>query len=235
MTTPTQREALDKVLQAGRRSLHTCFPAKVLAYDAAAQTVDVEPQLMRELEDDEGALVYERLPTLYDVPVQFPRAGGWYFGLPPQPGDFVEIQCAEQSTLAWRDTGVVSEPGISQPHGLNGCIAKPGWYPDTQKIPNLSTTDLVIGKVDGSASIRIKADGSVTLAADAGAEALALARLVDEKLTKLQRAFDNHTHLTAGTGSPTPPTLLATPKTPPGTSVPVGALGSVAASKVRGV
>ncbi len=235
-TTPTQREALDAVLRAGRRSLHTCFPAKVLAYDVAAQTVDVEPQVMRELQDDEGGLEHERLPTLYDVPVQWYRGGGRYFSLPLKAGDFVEIVCAEQSLLVWRDKGEVSEPGVSQAHGLNGCMARPGWYPDTKKLANVSDTDLVIGKDDGSASIRIKPDGTIVLSSETGAQALALANLVDARLKVLQAAFDLHVHATAALGTPSPPIV---PNPPPpgavGVTIPIGVLASVAAKRVKAV
>ena len=227
MTTPTTREALDRVLEAGRRSLHTCFPAKVLAYDASQQTVDVEPQLMRELSDDDGALGYETLPTLYDVPIQWPRAGAFVITFPIKAGDYVEILCAEQSTLVWRDLGKVSEPGLSQPHGLNGCIAKPGWYPDTQKLSGVSTSDLVIGNEDGSSTIKLKADGTVTLASDAGAQALALANLVRAELVALKTAITNAVTTPGPDGGASFKTAL------------VGLLqtwpGDVAASKVRAV
>jgi hypothetical protein len=225
-TTPTQREALDAVLRAGRRSLHTSFPAKVLEYHAAEQTVDVEPQLMRELQDDEGRLEYERLPTLYDVPLQWPRGGGRAITFPIAEGDFVEVTCAEQSTLVWRDKGEVSEPGISQAHGLNGCIAKPGWYPDTKRLTNVSTTDLVIGKEDGSASIRLKPDGTVTLSGDAGAVALALAPLVEKAI---DAAIKGHTHTVSTTG-----TAAAQAGTTAGGAL-SGTVLSTAASKVKGV
>jgi hypothetical protein len=224
-TTPTQREALDAVLRAGRRSLHTCFPARVLAYDVAAQTVDVEPQLMRELQDDEGALGYETLPTLYDVPVQWPRSGDQAFALPIKPGDFVEVQCAEQSTLVWRDKGEVSPPGISMPHGLNGCMARPGWYPDKLKLTNVSATDIVIGNLKTDATIRIKPDGTVVLGGEAGALALALAPLVEKAI---EAAIHGHTHTVTTAGSST---------TQSGTTV-GGILGgsvlSTAAKKVKG-
>ncbi len=222
-TTPTQREALDAVLRAGRRSLHTCFPAKVLAYDVAAQTVDVEPQIMRELQDDEGHLEHEKLPVIYDVPIQWYRGGGCYIGVPLKVGDFVEIQCAEQSLLVWRDKGDVSEPGISQAHGLNGCMARPGWFPDTRKLESVSATDLVIGKDDGSASIRIKPDGTVALGGEAGA--LALAPLVEKAIAA---AIKGHTHAVTTTG---------TAETQTGTTaggILGGAVLSTAASKVKG-
>ena len=199
MTTPTSRDALDRVLKAVRRSLHTAFPARVLAYDVEAQTVDVEPQLMRELEDDEGALHYEQLPVLYDVPVQWQRAGGFVLTFPIAVGDYVEIQCAEQSTLAWRDTGEVSEPGLSQPHGLNGCIAKPGWYPDTLRLSGVSTSDVVLGTEDGDTTIRIQSDGTVVLGGLSGARAVALADRVEAELNAIKTTLGS---LTGGSNAP---------------------------------
>ena len=226
MTTPTTREALERVLKGGRRSLHTSFPAKVLAYDVAAQTVDLEPQLMRELEDDEGALEYETLPTLYDVPVQWPRAGGFVVTFPVKPGDFVEVQCAEQSTLRWREKGAVSEPGISQPHGLNGCIAKPGWYPDTKRLTVVNTTDLVIGKEDGSSTIRVKPDGAVVLGGEPGAQLVALSPLVEQAI---RVAIAQHSHAVSVTGS-------ATAQTGSTTSVVAGGdVPATASAKVKAV
>ena len=60
---------------------------------------------------------------------------------------------------------------------------------------------------------------------------VALANLVQQALDKLQYAFDNHTHATAGTGAPSPPIPLPAATPPP--VVPVGSLGPVAAEKVK--
>lgn len=73
----------------------------------------------------------------------------------------------------------------------------------------------------------------IPLVAPAGADVqfVALANLVNERLATLQYAFDNHVHATAGTGTPSPP--IPDPTAIPAPSVPVGSLGSVAASKVK--
>lgn len=65
------------------------------------------------------------------------------------------------------------------------------------------------------------------------AEFVALANLVDARLSAIQAAFDAHTHLTAGTGIPVGPTPLVPPGVPPGTGGPIGSLASVAAVKVK--
>jgi len=62
---------------------------------------------------------------------------------------------------------------------------------------------------------------------------VALANLVDARLSAIQAAFDAHTHVTAGTGPPVGPTPLVPPGSPPGTGGPIGALATVAATKVK--
>lgn len=187
MTTPSTREAIDRVIEAGRRNLHTCFPARVLSYDVGSQTVAVQPQLMRELSDEEGALEYEALPPLYDVPVQWPRGGGFAMTFPLAAGDYVAILCAEQSTLAWRKSGSVSEPGLSQPHGLNGCVALCGWYPDGQRMLHVSTSDLVLRNKLGTTQIVVD-EATAYLGSKVGAVPIALAPLVVAALQAMSSA-----------------------------------------------
>lgn len=79
----------------------------------------------------------------------------------------------------------------------------------------------------------IDADGLLHIGPDALthiAEAfIARADKTDAVVAKLQQAFDIHVHATAGTGTPSPPTLPPGPP-PIGMTIPIGALDSVAAS-----
>jgi hypothetical protein len=159
----TPREALDRVLDDFRRDLYTSFPAKVVRYDAALSTVDVDPAVMVELpgEEHEG-VAFEDLGEQVNIPIQWPRAGGFVITFPLKVGDWVKVHCSIQSLLVWRGSGQVHEhPGVSDPHGLNGCWAEPGCYPDVLRVQNVSTADLVIGKEDGTAVIRMTPTGSV--------------------------------------------------------------------------
>ena len=198
MTDPSLREALDRVLADMRTSIHTCFPAQVLAYDAAAQTVDLRPAVRREVAADEVDVAwgFEKLPDLLAVPVQWSRTGGHGTLLPIEAGDWMMVLCAEQSLLLWRSRGTThTTPGINDPHGLNGCCAIPGWFPDERQLKNVSATDMVVGRLDGTASARFKPDGTVVLGAEDGAGLVALAEKVD---AEFQRIWD----LLSGAGSP---------------------------------
>lgn len=203
----SQREAIDRILADFRRELHTCFPAKVLAYDATAQTVNVQPAIQREAPTDQADEPFqtEDLPILYAVPVQWPRAKGGALTFPITAGDWVQIHCAEQSLLAWRESGGTDvTPGLSDPLGLNGAIAVPGWYPDGEKLTGVSTTDI---------ELRAPTGGSVVLGGIAGAGFVALASKVDLELAKIAAAITS----LGGTYSP------GSGATPPGVPTVTGA------------
>jgi hypothetical protein len=171
------RVVLDRVLADARSELHTCFPATVIAYDVAAQTVDVRPAVMRELgsDDPEEPWAFEELPDLMAVQLMWPRTGSRALTFPLSVGDWVMVLCAEQSLLLWRSRGTAAtHPGLNDPHGLNGCVALPGWYPDVEKLTNVSSSDVVLGDLESDATVRIKPDGSVVLGGEAGAGALVL-------------------------------------------------------------
>lgn len=186
------REDIDRILVNERSRLHTLFPAQVLAYDAAAQTVDVRPALQREVLSDDPAVpwAFEELPDLLSTQIMWPRAGGFVITFPIQPGDWVMVACAEQATQLWRKQGGTNvAPPYVDPHGLNGCVAIPGWAPDAAKLANVSTTDLVIGRLDDDATVRIKPDGTVVTGGEAGAQYVALANLVRNELQTLKDAL----------------------------------------------
>lgn len=83
----------------------------------------------------------------------------------------------------------------------------------------VSTGGVVRQRVDSST-------GVVHLGASSAADFVALATATKTALDKLQAAFDAHVHPTAAVGPPSPPTPV------PGV-IPVGALGSVAATKAK--
>lgn len=189
------RDALDLVLADFRTDIHTSFPAKVLAYDPVAQTVDVRPALTREGTTEDGGVAYDKLPDLYSVQIMWPRAGGFAITFPIYPGDWVKITCAEQSTMVWRRNGVVpSNPGITDPHGLNGCVAEVGWAPDKAKLTDVHTSNLELRTLEGSIAVSIS-DSLVTLGSVTGAQFLALSNLVQ---SAVNAAIVGHTHASLG-------------------------------------
>lgn len=208
------------------REVNTCMPAKVEAFDADAQTVDVVPQLKIAYPDGEGGYVHKALPKISNVKVAFPRSGSFFVSFPLTKGDFVLLVFSQRSLQAWRDKGQVCEPGDLGMFPLDGAVAIPGVYPEADALGDVSPTDMVLGK-DGTPAAQIKITPT-QVHLGGGAQFVALANLVKARLDAIQSTVDGHTHtfsapVVAGAVSGT-------------TAVPsslIGALADVAAQNVK--
>jgi Phage protein Gp138 N-terminal domain len=200
---PELREAIDAILADFRTSLHTSFPARVTRYDVAAQTVDVQPALRREepTGGDGESYTFDPLPPLYGVPVLWPRGGGFAVTFPLAEGDWVLVHCAEQSTAPWRQRGQApSPPGLNDPHGLNGCVAIPGWYPDVQRLAYVSPTDYELRRDNGEVLLRATPEGELELGGGfAEARLLAIAEKVEHELDAISTTLNS---LIGGSSAP---------------------------------
>lgn len=127
MQTPTLTHLLKTAIEHRLLDVHTALIAKVESYDADKQLVDVALVLKRRLQNIDGEWINETLPVLCDVPVLFPRAGGFFLSFPIQPGDFVQLIFNESSIEAWLTD---SAPSVlsTQRFTLEGAIASPGCF-----------------------------------------------------------------------------------------------------------
>jgi len=134
------------------------------------------------------------LPMLCDVPVLFPRAGGFFISFPIQPGDFVKLIFNEVDIEAWLEN---SPPSIAdnQRFSLKGAVALPGVYPQAKTLLDAHKSNLVLGKDQG---LQIHIDEQkIRLGSADASEALALASKVKEELDRIKAAFNIHTHFPA--------------------------------------
>lgn len=188
MSNLSDREALDLVLAEFKGEIHTCFPARVLTYNAEAQTVDVRPAVVRTVtsENPDDAIFYEELPDIYAVPVQWPRGAGFALTFPIAVGDWVMVHCAENALHVWRQRGIApSKPGINDEHGLNGCLAFPGCYPDKERLGSVNVLGAELRGPNGGV-VRLNSAGTVDLCGD---QPLAMSGAVAIELGKIATAI----------------------------------------------
>lgn len=166
-------------------NIHTSLPGKVVRYNAAKKTADVQPAVNNVLYDTAGVEISsERLPIIPDVPVSFPRGGGWHLSFPLAPGDHVTLVFAESATGQWRVTGEVSDPSDARRHSLASPTAFPGAHTDAALLSDDTTytNTLVLGR-DGTPSQSVRIGGGTV--ACGGTAALALSDNTRACLTQL--------------------------------------------------
>jgi hypothetical protein len=217
----TIEQLLDLVMTSRLRELHTALPCRVESYNASKQTADVLPMIKRQVPDGDGGYTLEDLPVLPNVPVAFPRGGGGFFmSFPLQKGDFVFVVFSERAIGAWRQKGQATTPGDLRMHSLAGAVALPCLYPSDDALDDAHASNMVLGKDGSTAQIHLKSDGTVHLGGENGAQFVALATDVLNRLSAIVNTFNGHQHAETGGTTGLPTVAMSSP-------------ASVAASKVK--
>ncbi len=128
---PTYSEVIARAIESRLGDLYTAMPGRVESYDRATQTASVTPQVRRTLPTtDEDIYINEDLPVIPNVPVLFPRGGGFSITFDLVKGDYVQLVFQMFSTAQWRQTGEVSDPEDVRLHSPGSAFAIPGIAPN---------------------------------------------------------------------------------------------------------
>ena len=152
------------------KELHTSMPGIVQSFDAELQTASIQPAVRRVFITREGTdeiLAPSDLPILINVPVQFPRGGGFSLTFPVKKGDECLIVFAERALDSWHKFGGLQDPNAKRFHSLSDATAMVGLSSLPNKVPNYDPVNTQIKKDDGSAVISVNEDSSVSVEADA--------------------------------------------------------------------
>jgi phage baseplate assembly protein gpV len=151
------------------KELHTSMPGIVQSFDATKQTASVQPAVRRVFITREGTdeiLAPSDLPILINVPVQFPRGGGFSLTFPVKKGDECLVVFAERAIDSWHKFGGVRDPNSRRFHSLSDATAFVGLSSLPNKVPNYDASNTQLKKDDGTAVISINEDSSVSVTAD---------------------------------------------------------------------
>ena len=189
--------------------MHVAMIARVERYDAEKQVVDVQPQLKRRVQvmaderdadgesnrddNNDGDTIHETLPVIPNVPVLFPRAGGFFISFPIVRGDYVQLIFNDWPLDVWRQG---DDPGDSlelhDNHGLHGAVAIPGVYPAAMALKNAHTQNLVLGNERGAQAHFF--EKHIALGDEHAKEPVALGGPVLDALNAIANAFNAHVH-----------------------------------------
>lgn len=151
-TLATPETAADQQIQQAQLNLHTALPAKVVSFDSSKQTVTLATQIKMKLADGKDA----DIPALVDVPVSFPRGGGFAVTFPLKEGDEGIAIFSERCIDGWWQNGSASAPLDFRLHDLSDAMFIPGVCSVPRVIKNFFNDGLSMQTLDGGTYIRIK-------------------------------------------------------------------------------
>lgn len=151
------------------KELHTSTPGIVESFDPETQLASVQPAIRRIFvtrDGDTEILTPSDLPILINVPVIFPRGGGFSLTFPVKKGDECLLTFCERSIDNWHETGKIKKPGARRFHSLSDATAFVGLSSLPNKIPNYDPNNVELKKDDDTVYISLKEDGSLDIHAD---------------------------------------------------------------------
>lgn len=217
--TPTLEEVLRLALADTQSKLHVSLPGSIESYDVATQTATVKPLIKDSFITEENEDVVEPLPVINNVPIVFPRGGGFFITFPLAKGDHVHLVFNERSIDKFQSSeGGDTDPVDIRMHNLSDAVAYVGFYPDSKALADAHANNMVLGK-DGSTQIHI-VDGKIELGEEGSADKVSLDSRVQTELARIKSDLEAvktyltthiHTAVTTGAGvsgvpSVTPPT-----------------------------
>lgn len=146
----------------------TAIPGIVTSVDLDAMTCEVQPAIQAVIEGQDGVQQAVNLPLLLDVPIVFPKGGGFLITMPIAAGDEVLVVFSSRCIDAWWQSGGVQQAMEARMHDLSDGFAIPGPYSQPNVPGGVSASELQIRNEANTARIAIGADGSVKLVSATG-------------------------------------------------------------------
>lgn len=190
---PSWVEILNAAIDSALTDLHVSLPGRVVAYNAATQTADVQPTVKQPKRNLDGSVAYLDLPTIPAVPVAWPSGGGFTVALPLSPGDPVLLVFSETPMGEYLLTGEDADPVDTRRHSLGYPVAFPGGAkPDAKAFPDAPIDGVLVGKSGSDQQVKI--DSAFISLGRGATDFVALASKVDSALSSIQAKYDVHTH-----------------------------------------
>lgn len=185
MREPTEPELLRAATKAGLATVFTSLPGRILSYDPGTKLAVVEVAV------HDG----EPLPPQSDVPVKFPRGGGYRLVWPLSPGDEVTLIFYALDPSRFRVSGQQSAASIQRRHGLYP-VAIPGSESELLSNYAPSSDGLHLGKDDGTVEI-VVGNFQIKLGSTSAAHGVAKGDVNDANTLAIKLWLATHVHPTA--------------------------------------
>jgi hypothetical protein len=166
-------ESLRLALESNQAQIWTAIPGVVAAVDLTKQTVSVQPTIQGTTEAPNGNTTNVNLPVLVDVPLMFPRAGGFALTFPVKVGDEVLVVFASRCIDSWWQSGGVGAAAEARMHDLSDGFALLAPTSQPKKLSGVSAANVQLRDEAGSTFLEVTPGGKIKIAATAEIEVVA--------------------------------------------------------------
>lgn len=156
-------ESLRLALESQQAQIWTALPGIVSGVDLAKQTVSVQPSVQGSVSDSSGNVTNVNLPVLVDVPIVWPRAGGFALTFPIKAGDEVLVVFSSRCIDAWWQSGGVGVAAEARMHDLSDGFAVLAPTSQSKKLNNVSSSNVQLRDEAGTTYVEIAPDGKIKL------------------------------------------------------------------------
>lgn len=140
-------------------SIRVACPAQVVSWDPEKNTIVAQPTIREKtIYRKTGQIVWETLPLLVDVPVQFPGGSSFINTFPLNQGDEVLIIFSDTCIDAWWSSGGIQNTTDRRRHDLSDAIAIPVIKSLPNAIQNINTQAAELRTLDGNMKISLNRD-----------------------------------------------------------------------------
>lgn len=165
MSVHNQQESAADTIESNRRmmdgrqaSIWTALPGQVQSVDLTKLTVSVQPTIMHPVATPDKGVSNVNLPELPDVPIVYPRGGGYSLTFPIN-GNGVADECltvfSSRCIDNWWQSGGVQPPFENRMHDLADGFAIMGPYSQAKKISGVSATTVQLRNDSGTIYIEV--------------------------------------------------------------------------------
>lgn len=158
-------ESLRMAMEDKQAEIWTALPGVVASVDLAAQTVAVQPAIQGSVSAPDGSVQNVNLPLLVDVPIVWPRAGGFALTFPIKAGDEVLVVFASRCIDSWWQSGGVGQAAEVRMHDLSDGFAILAPTSQPKKLNGVSDANVQLRDEAGTTFLEITPDGKARLVA----------------------------------------------------------------------
>lgn len=157
--TDDEAAAVRAEVEASTLDLHTAMPGIILSFDKDKQTAVVQPAVQKFFRG-QGFI---EIKQVMDVPVQFPRGGGFVLTFPVAAGDECLLVFSERAIDHWFETGRASPPSDTRTHSLSDGFAIVGVSSLSKVVQNFNASAVELRSLNGAAKVQIGSGGAISI------------------------------------------------------------------------